>query len=49
LYFNKPSFFDELMLGPQQILCKKWGMSAVITAKQFIDGKYDAFVPEATN
>jgi CheY-like chemotaxis protein len=44
LYFTKPSSFDDLASGLQQILNKDWGRPAVITAKQFVEGKYEAFV-----
>lgn len=47
LYFTKPSSFDDLVLGLQQILQKDWSRPAVITAKQFVDGKYEAFSLEA--
>jgi CheY-like chemotaxis protein len=49
LYFTKPSSFDDLVLGLQQILYKDWSRPAVITAKQFIDGKYKAFTLEAAS
>jgi CheY-like chemotaxis protein len=49
LYFTKPSSFDDLMLGLQQILNKDWNRPAVITAKQFVEGKYEAFMLEAAN
>jgi CheY-like chemotaxis protein len=49
LYFTKPSSFDDLLVGLQQILNKDWTRPAIITAKQFIEGKYEAFTLEATS
>lgn len=43
LYFTKPPSFEDLSIGLQQILSKDWSRPAIITAKQFIDGKYEVF------
>lgn len=46
LYFPKPSLFDNLLLGLKQILSKDWSCPAVITEKQFVNGKYEPFTLE---
>lgn len=47
LYITKPIVFKELLLSLQQVLNKDWAKPAIITARYFVNGHYEAFKTEA--